>query len=159
MYLTHCTDREIWLDLQWPYYLSAADEKPSGLWVDAPTSIQDKSWREFVNETGVRDASVRYEVKLNKDAKIALLSSKLDMITFTEEFGIRSTIPISSVTGFSEITLINWEIVSTQYQGILVSPYIYEVKDDLRYYWYRGWDIASGCIWDLNAISKFELID
>ena len=127
MRLTHCTAIETWLEPR-NYYLSIANDKPDGLWVDAPISTQDKSWREFAIETGVRDASVRYEVKLDKDARIALLSSLLDLRVFTEEFGKNRTLSKFNVLKdrFPEVSIINWEAVGEKYQGILISPYIQE---------------------------------
>lgn len=72
---------------------------------------------------------------------------------------------------------IRWHEVEAKYAGIQICPYMYKVLEDfqkkgfsnlsqqeINYYqpwqifysksnWYHGWDVASGCIWDISVIS------
>jgi hypothetical protein len=51
---------------------------------------------------------------------------------------------------------INWKVVSQKYSGIEINPYVWSRRNEL--FWYYGWDVASGCIWDKNAIKKITRI-
>ena len=57
--------------------------------------------------------------------------------------------------------MIDWKKVASKYDGIEIVPY--QPKARMNLLWYYGWDIASGCIWNLgntslNLISKLFLI-
>lgn len=47
--------------------------------------------------------------------------------------------------------------VRQDYAGIEISPYQYECRFELT--WYYGWDVASGCVWDKEAIRAVEPVD
>ena len=48
---------------------------------------------------------------------------------------------------------INWQPLTEQYAGIIISPYQWKRRLDGRASdWYYGWDCASACIWDLSAV-------
>lgn len=49
---------------------------------------------------------------------------------------------------------INWGKVATEYDGLIIAPYQWSRR--LGPIWYYGWDCASGCIWNLEAIASFE---
>lgn len=51
---------------------------------------------------------------------------------------------------------IDWKKVSEDYKGIEIIPYRPEFRH--IYLWYTMWDLASGCIWDLNAIKDYTII-
>jgi hypothetical protein len=50
---------------------------------------------------------------------------------------------------------LNWEELRKDYDGLIISPYIWE----RRHYplWYYAWDCASGCIWEPRAIDRITL--
>jgi len=39
-------------------------------------------------------------------------------------------------------------VVSKEYDGIEIAPYQWDAR--LSLIWYYGWDVASGCIWNLD---------
>jgi len=51
--------------------------------------------------------------------------------------------------------MINWEEVSKNWEGIEIVPYIWTARNILN--WYYPWDVASGCIWNLDGISLEEI--
>lgn len=52
--------------------------------------------------------------------------------------------------------LIDWRAVEKEWAGVEIIPY----QDGLRLgsdvTWYYPWDAASGCIWDLTAITAIQ---
>lgn len=46
----------------------------------------------------------------------------------------------------------NWIKLSQDYKGIEIIPMRYEFRHE--YFWYNGWDIPSGCIWDTSTIKN-----
>ena len=53
---------------------------------------------------------------------------------------------------------INWSAVAKDYYGIEISPYRPKYRLALGYLWYYGWDVASGCIWNKDAIRGVRLL-
>jgi hypothetical protein len=51
---------------------------------------------------------------------------------------------------------INWPKVAQDYSGIEICPYQWKFR--LNYMWYYGWDVASGCIWNQNALNSTNVI-
>lgn len=47
--------------------------------------------------------------------------------------------------------LIKWDKVADDYGGIEICPWIEKRK---YYLWYNTFDVASGCIWNINSIIK-----
>ncbi len=125
--------------------------KPTGLWVSVAGEYGWKEWcidneykGEFTHET---------EVVLSEDAKILRLSSPDDLKRFTEAY--QANIPLNDKI-FRSIAYINWQRIAELYDGIIISPYIWECRLDSYTFWYYGWDCASGCIWNAKAINKLN---
>lgn len=51
----------------------------------------------------------------------------------------------------------NWADVARNYHGIIFDNYDKENKKLMYYLWFQTLDTNSGCIWDVNAVSKVEL--
>lgn len=115
--------------------------KPDGFWVSVPGADDWPSWcrgEEFRAHTFAHAA----EVTLTADANVLLLGSPAALDDFTERFG-----------GPSQLLgrAIRWGVVARQYDGIVIAPYQWSRRHSLN--WYYGWDCASGCIWNLNAVA------
>lgn len=54
---------------------------------------------------------------------------------------------------------LDWLKVKQKYQGIIIAPYQWKCRMAQETKWYYGWDCASGCIWDLDCIDEFKLIE
>ena len=137
-------------------YEQDIDDKPHGLWVDA-SSPGELSWKEYAMEYGIRlfhDVSAAYEIELFDSSNILELSSESNLADFTDEYGVRYEMRYGQLIMPQHD--IDWRIVAHEYQGIIIAPYQIRAKE--QYPWYRSWDIASGCIWDLDAIQKIECI-
>ena len=52
---------------------------------------------------------------------------------------------------------IAWEKVAAKYDGLIITPYIWQRRMELN--WYYTWDCASGCIWNVRAIKDIRLIE
>ena len=52
---------------------------------------------------------------------------------------------------------IRWEEVKTLWDGIIISPYNWKCRHSPSTEWYYGWDCASGCIWNVEAIKNYKL--
>ena len=50
--------------------------------------------------------------------------------------------------------IINWKEVAKDYGGIEISPHLPKVIGDIDYLWYWTFDVASGCIWNIESIIK-----
>jgi hypothetical protein len=50
--------------------------------------------------------------------------------------------------------MIDWPKVAEHYAGIEICPYLSNKRNDDDFFWYYGWDVASGCIWDQKGIEE-----
>ena len=135
------------LDLNRTYEQTNNWAKPNGLWYQ----IGGK-WNRLcdINNTDAEHYNhkkhdvfkiKKYNISLDIDFNdIAVLDTKDKVVDFSEKYG-------------NGEFFINWTDVIKGYKGI-------EVYKNIRYYkWMNGWDIDSGCIWDLSSIKGYKVND
>ena len=120
-------------------------DKPKGFWV---SDESDMGWREWSKENF---GDVEYSVIIKEDSNILYITNSREIEKFTEDF---SCYPYKNV----RLQFINWQKVSEHYDGIIITPYIWSHRMDEKTTWYYGWDCASGCIWNKEAIERIERI-
>lgn len=116
--------------------------KPTGLWVSREGEDDWPSWCE--GESFALDSLATVtEVTLTDEANICYICSADQLMAFTEEY---------RVTWAAGIPAIDWSRVAQEWDGIVIAPYIWSMRLNPQTSWYYGWDCASGCIWNLDAI-------
>lgn len=124
----------------------AIGNKPSGLWVSDGSDWKDWCLQESFEEEHLRFAS---RVELMPDASILRLESYSALSRFTEAY--RKDNQLTSNYTLREI---DWPAVADAYSGILIMPYQWEARLAQNTFWYYGWDVSSGCIWEPTAIQS-----
>jgi hypothetical protein len=56
------------------------------------------------------------------------------------------------------IESVDWKEVAKNHAGLEINPYFWEKRLNSKTNWYYGWDMASGVIWDLDAIKDATYI-
>lgn len=117
--------------------------KPTGLWVSI-----GEAWPAWCleNEYGVGRLCYATPVTINAAANILTLGHPWDLDEFTHKY--------SKQRGdywLLDRRCIDWQRVQDEYDGIIIAPYQWERRLELS--WYYSWDVASGCIWNANAIT------
>lgn len=121
--------------------------KPCGFWVsDCDTG---DGWREWCEAESFGLGRLRYRQFVDVDeGKILHLKSVSDIDSFSVDF------QRNEIFGSYTKHLIDWVIVAQEFSGILISPYQWGRRlDGSASDWYYGWDCASGCIWNPDAIT------
>ena len=123
--------------------------KPKGLWV---SDEDDYGWAEWCagNQFGDDRLVVAHEVLLADDARLLTLTSAEEIDAFTDRYGR----PRDAGYYWAD-----WPAVAESYQGILITPYIYQRRMTNHTSWYYPWDCASGCIWDPVAIADIRVVE
>jgi hypothetical protein len=116
--------------------------KPNGFWISV-----DDEWKQWCIAENFRLDCLNYvyEVTLAPKANILRISDVSGIDEFTEKF-------------VGAELFIQWNAVAQLYSGIIIAPYIWERRMSRDTMWYYGWDCASGCIWDADAIADIRLI-
>jgi hypothetical protein len=118
--------------------------KPKGLWLSVDGEYDWPSWcrAERFLEGTLRH---RTPMRLREDANVLRLSTLEELRAFSAEHA-RPAFP-----GAEIMTEIDWSVIAERYDGIVIAPYRWDCRLDLM--WYYGWDCASGCIWNLDALA------
>lgn len=116
------------------------DTKPRGLWYGF-----DNSWIDWVhsNMPEWEETHFTHKFKIEVDeSKILVLKAK-DMVPFTMEFSQKRY----------GLKVINWPAIAKEgWCGIEIPQYHDELRLDFDFFWYYGWDCASGCIWNKDVL-------
>jgi len=140
------------LDLSRKYTQRTGDLKPKGLWY----SIENE-WAEWVKYNMPHWAE-RYNLQLVlKQSNILVIDSMEKLVGFQAQYEIGMETRTS--LGF---VMVDWERVAENYSGIEIRNY-YQIKGDImkdhknlnRYLWFTGWDVPSGCIWNLSEVDGY----
>lgn len=132
--------------LNFPVTLKSND-KPVGLWYGFGTSWVDWVKSEMPQWIG----TYFYKLEVNKNNLIQL-NDFIDIGAFSEHYR-------SMDSDNTRIHEIDWLKVSKDYSGIEINPYCYKARLEMKTIWYYSWDIASGCIWNDNAVKSFTGIN
>lgn len=119
--------------------------KPRGFWVSVEGEYDWPSWCR-AEEFGLDRLSYRSPVSISGNI---LYVGPDEMTAFEQEFSVLLRRFITF-----EDRAIDWRKVADRYDGIIIAPYSWEHRLDAR--WYYTWDCASGCIWNLDAITVGE---
>lgn len=123
--------------------------KPLGLWVscDGP-----QDWPEWCKAEKFRNTEVqlRYRINLKAGANILYITDTAGMYAFTEKYGYEYA---------RYLHAIDWLLVSKDYDGIIIPHYLWGCRLDSKITWYYGWDCASGCIWNADAVESIQLLN
>jgi hypothetical protein len=130
--------------------------KPRGLWVTVPG---EDDWPSWCRSEDFRTDHITHatEVILRHDANLLHLSSSEGLRVFHNKYSRMPTYAEGRPDlAFMRNGTIDWPEVAKSYGGILIAPYIWEVRLDTHIRWYYSWDCASGCIWDASMVKELR---
>lgn len=130
-------------------------DKPNGLWVSVEGEHDWLSWCEAESYGSPRE-QLCYEVVLSERANILRIESAEELRGFTRKYGVDPYIGTQFQGTLGKG--INWDAIATEYDGIIIAPYRWECRLAPDTGWYYGWDCASGCIWDAEAVGRITLV-
>jgi len=116
--------------------------KPVGLWYGIGSS-----WIDYIKSNNMNewDYDNAFELILD-DNKLLKITNVNELDNFTKIY-----VDTTNDTYLNNY-FINWDSVAEKYSGIEIAPYIW--KGRMKYMWYYGWDVASGCIWSKDVIKN-----
>lgn len=119
--------------------------KPRGLWYSVGFGWLDFTTSDFTSfyETNKNISVFEFDVS---GANILYIKDYDEIVAFDREYCEES----------GRYRNPNWARVAEKYDGIEISPYVYKARFDL--FWYYGWDVASGCIWNPRGLKIKKLI-
>ena len=125
--------------------------KPTGLWYECQDG-SSQTWKAFC-ETGFSYGYSKYDKQYNvvlNDYEILFIPDEHHFEKFYEMYSTNHPADPAGTRGFDK--MIDWPQVSRDYAGIEICPYLYSKRMDEDSFWYYGWDVASGCVWDPKGI-------
>ncbi len=127
--------------------------KPKGLWYGI--GIKWIEWVRTVMREWEHDNV--FELKINQK-KIKKITNFDELIKFSEEYNYVADDEFSKLYQDPDnYRRIDWPKVAETYSGIEISPYIGAAR--MSVHWYYPWDVASGCIWENDAITSINKIN
>jgi len=126
--------------------------KPGGLWL---SDESDYGWKAWCEAESFGSLAHVYKCIVNMEDILHLSTSK-ELEDFTHQYPFVFADPrFKKLNYFKE--QIDWVKVMKTYTGIVITPYVYESRFTLM--WYYVWDCASGCVWNLDAIESIDLVN
>ncbi len=125
------------------------EDKPVGLWISDESA--DISWSAWCSDENFPLRKIAHKIELDLTYPLLELSSYNSIVDFNNKYA--AAFPWSQ-TG--ELRAINWYAVAQEYDGILITPYQWQARHE--FFWYYGWDCASGCIWNPRLIKSIEVM-
>lgn len=120
--------------------------KPRGLWL----SVGDDWARWCIGERFHLDGlNYRQRVHLAPTANVLTITTDEQLLDFTHTHG-------KPIRDGSPMWFIDWPGVAAKYDGTLIAPYLWNMRLDVQVSWYYGWDCASACIWNLDAVDRID---
>lgn len=123
-----------------PHNQQQSRAKPRGTWYSLGEywarwlTSEMPHWWENYNNVYMLDIDYSKILRINNEAK---------MISFVNEY---------QVDEYS----VDWDYVAQDYSGIEIIPMVWGERNP---FWYHGWDIPSGCIWNEDAIKGWKKIE
>lgn len=115
--------------------------KPKGLWY-----AKGLAWVEWlIAEQPDWLKPYLYRIHMDKRDVLALRTID-DILAFASRYA-------------ADAHSVRWRDVADDYAGIEIAPYRYDLRGDMRVFWYTGWDIPSGCVWEPGIILDVEEIE
>jgi hypothetical protein len=147
MKLTHYSFTPLVLDRTRTYEQKEAlysHLKPRGFWVSVDG---EHDWKEWCTDESFHLAALDNPTALTlaPDANVLTLTTVAEILAFTGEYGVAARYDGGAPA-------IDWQRVAGEYDGIIIAPYQWECRYEHHTSWYYGWDCASGCIWNLDAL-------
>ena len=131
--------------------------KPNGLWYECQDG-SSTSWKDFCSyemSSGYKYDQT-YNVKLN-DYEILFIPDEYHFERFYKMYSVNPPYDADGSKGFDK--MIDWPRVAREYAGIEICPYLSSKRHDDLSFWYYGWDVASGCVWDPKGIKKLDKLE
>lgn len=150
MILEHYTAEPLILD-RTRTYEQRVHFKPRGFWVSVKGEDDWPTWCREEDFAWARLESCQ-EVKVSETANILLLDTPISMIQFHRDY--HGPLIPEQPSRFTEY--IDWTRVAAEYDGIIIAPYHWSLRMNDDLFWYYTWDVASGCIWNLDAIESIS---
>tara|TARA_E500000331_G_scaffold274035_1_gene266101 strand:+ start:962 stop:1513 length:552 start_codon:yes stop_codon:yes gene_type:complete len=124
--------------------------KPEGLWYECQDGSSE-TWKEFC-EFGLTSGYSKYDSTYNvvlNDYEILFIPDEHHFDKFVKMYSV------DHPSGPQFDKMIDWPKVAEHYAGIEICPYLNSKRNDDDAFWYYGWDVASGCVW--NPVGLKEL--
>lgn len=140
---------------EWDYSVFSVrrGDKPNGFWVSVEGEDDWRNWCE-AEEWRIESLDNEYDVVLSDFANILYLNSAQDILEFTIEYLDTESNPLP----WKSTRYILWDDLRKKYDGIIIAPYQWSCSMSKETEWYYGWDVASGCIWNLSAVSSVTAV-
>lgn len=153
MILSHWAEQRLFLDDLTPreHHADELGMKPSGLWVSVDGEHDWESWCLSEMPQWI-DKHYRHEVELRENANVMIIETVEALDAFSKEYATAKDGEDAFWHGYR----LDWARLAKEADGIIISPYQRGCRLKKGFGWYSGWDCASGCIWNPEAIASIS---
>jgi hypothetical protein len=131
--------------------------KPRGLWLS--DDAFDPNWYSWCRSENysLDNLTCVHDVKLKPKANVLILRSAKDIDEFTRTWQDIDEEDVDRFSARPYRLYLPWATIRQQYDGLIITPYIWKRRLSHHCNWYYGWDVAGGCIWHPTAIRSITL--
>ncbi len=126
--------------------MQETEKKPFGLWYGF-----DNSWLDWVRgRYDYWQLSWLHTIEMD-DSNVLRIENGIEIEAFTDEYSEGGL-----AAGPRKTRDIDWKKVSKTYSGIEIVPFLNDCNTRVELFWYYGWDVACGCIWDPSVFKRIS---
>lgn len=119
--------------------------KPRGLWYAVGFGWLDFTTNDFTSFYEEKEVYA-FEISLN-GLNVLRITNYDELLKFEDVYLAPNENEYMKGRKFD----VDWSKVAEHYDGIEIAPYIYKAR--MGHFWYYGWDVASGCIWNTSKLN------
>lgn len=134
--------------------------KPVGFWVSVPGEDDWPSWCRQ-EEFCLDGLTCAHRVRLRREANILQIDTPQGIDTLHATYAVETD--FDRKMGYRwdydrrQYWALDWRKVTADYDGLIIAPYQWTRRLNGPS-WYYGFDCASGCIWNTEAVESVELV-
>ena len=141
--------RELELNLRIKPKRRIKRDKPNALMV--PATINQVWSIDFMSDS-LSDGRTLRTFNVLDDYNILFIPDEYHFEKFYKMYSVPHPADPDGKKGYDK--MIDWPRVANDYAGIEICPYLSSKRNDDDSFWYYGWDVASGCVWDPSGIKE-----
>ena len=113
----------------------------------------ERGWLDWCLSERFRWNCLRYyhHLTLRPDHNVLIVNEEVDFVRVNHQYRVVE----DGLNGVQFMYGFRWDQFAKDYDGLIITPYMWMFRHESKHFWYNGWDCASGLILRPKAAIQF----